>query len=233
MLLSRAAPVGAARFISAHLRSAALTIAFVAAGRGVAAQTPPAPPEPAPRVWNLSASFSQYFIPNDREYLQPTVTADREGLHLEARANYEGRGAGSAWLGWNLSIGTAVVLDVTPMIGGVFGDTHGVAAGARSALSWRGLEVASESEYVFDANGRADWFFYNWSQVTLSPVEWFYFGLVSQRTRVFASERDIQRGFLVGFSLPHVDITAHMFDPDDPNPTYVLNATVKLPLRKR
>ena len=174
-----------------------------------------------------------YFIPDDRDYLQPTVTADRGGLHLEARANYEGRNVGSAWFGWNLSVGSRVVFDVTPMIGGVFGDVQGVAAGSRSALTWRALELSSESEYVFDSNGKAHSFFYNWSEVTVSPVEWLRAGLVAQRTRAYATERDIQRGFLVGFSIPHLDMTAYMFNPDDAKPTYVLSATFTVSLPQR
>jgi hypothetical protein len=216
-----------------RLRSAAIAIALIAAGRAASAQTPAAAPPPDPPTWDLSASLYNYFLPNDRDYLQPTIGADRGWLHLEARANYEGRGTGSAWLGWNLSAGSRVVLDVTPMLGVVFGDTHGLAAGGRSTLGWRGLEIFSESEYVFDSAGRPEWFFYNWSELTLSPVDWFRFGLAAQRTRVYDSERDVQRGFLVGFSLRSLDIAAYVFDPDDANPTYVLNATVNFSLPRR
>jgi len=213
------------------LRSAAIALVLIAAGRGVTAQTAASPaPTPERQVWNLSASFYGYFIPDDRDYLQPTFTADRAALHLEARANYEGRGVGSAWIGWNLSAGTHVVLDVTPMVGGVFGDTSGVAAGGRSALSWRALELSSESEYVFDASGRDHWFFYNWSELSVSPVDWFRVGLAGQRTRAYQSDRDVQRGVVVGFSLPHVDIAGYAFNPDDARPTYVLNATINVSL---
>jgi len=210
-----------------------MAVALVAAGRAAEAQAPPAAPPPDPPTWDLSASLYNYFLPNDPNYLQPTIAADRGWLHLEARANYEGRGVGSAWLGWNLSVGSRVVLDVTPMIGVVFGDTQGLAAGGRGALSWRGLELSSESEYVFDSAGRTERFFYNWSEFTLSPVDWFRFGVAAQRTRAYATERDIQRGLLVGFSLRHLDITGHVFNPDDSAPTYVLSATVNFPLRKR
>jgi len=97
-------------------------------------------------------------------------------------------------------------------------------------LTWRALEVSSESEYVFDANSRSDWFYYNWSELSFSPVDWLRVGLAGQRTRAYASERDIQRGFLVGFSTPHVDVTAYMFNPDDENPTYVLSASLNFQL---
>ena len=37
--------------------------------------------------------------------LQPTITADYGWLHLEARYNYEGLDTGSAWIGYNFSVG--------------------------------------------------------------------------------------------------------------------------------
>ena len=36
------------------------------------------------------------------------------------------------------------------MIGGVFGDTTGIAPGYKGSLSWWKLELYSEGEYVFD-----------------------------------------------------------------------------------
>ena len=37
------------------------------------------------------------------------------------------------------------------MLGGVFGDTTGIAPGYKGSLSWWKLELYSEGEYVFDA----------------------------------------------------------------------------------
>ena len=140
-------------------------------------------------------------MPDSRNYVQPTVTADRQWLHLEARYNYEDLDTGSAWVGYNFSVGEKLSLDFTPMLGGVFGNTTGIAPGYRGTLSWWKLVLYSEGEYVFDTGDRSASFFYNWSELSFSPVEWFRFGLVAQRTRAYESDRDIQRGFLVGFSL--------------------------------
>src|SRR5687767_10575684 len=79
--------------------------------------------------WTFSLSAYTYIVPDDREYVQPTLRVDRGWLHLEARYNYEDLDTASVWLGYNWSIGEAVTLDLTPMIGGVFGDTNGVAPG--------------------------------------------------------------------------------------------------------
>ncbi len=195
-----------------------------------AATTPPAAAAEAPaRKWEFSASAYTYFVPDSEEsddYVQPTLTADRGWLHLEARYNYEALNTGSAWLGFNFSGGKKVEWTFTPMIGGVFGSTGGVAPGYKGSLGCRKLELYSEGEYVFDAGDSADNFFYNWSELTYAPVEWFWFGVVTQRTRVYRSDREIQRGLLVGFSYRRLEVVGHLFNPDDSKPILVLAARV-------
>ena len=178
------------------------------------------------KKWEFSASLYTYFIPDSHEYLQPTFTADRDWLHLELRYNYEDQNTASVWAGYNLA-GTLfdekVEWEFTPMIGGVFGDTDGVAPGYKGSLSWWKLELYSEGEHVFDAGDSDDSFFYNWSELTLAPVDWFRFGLVTQRTRAYETDRDIQRGLLLGVSYKALDVGAYFFNPDDEDPTYVIS----------
>lgn len=181
---------------------------------------PPVVDEETEKKWSFSASLYTYFVPDDREYVQPTFTADRAWLHLEARYNYEDLETGSAWVGYNFSGGDKLAWEFTPMLGGVFGNTTGIAPGYKGSLGWWKLELYSEGEYVFDTDDTSDSFFYNWSELTLAPVDWFRFGLVTQRTRVYETDRDIQRGLLVGFSFKRVDLTAYVFNPDD-KPTWV------------
>jgi hypothetical protein len=174
------------------------------------------------KTWSFSISALTYFVPDDHEYVQPTVTADRDWLHLEARYNYEALDTGSAWVGYNFSGGEKWAWEITPMVGGVFGDTVGVAPGYKATLSWWKFELYSEGEYLFDADNSDDSFFYNWSELTFSPVDWFRFGMVTQRTRLYHTDRDIQRGVLVGFSYKEMDVTAYLLDPDADQPTFVL-----------
>jgi hypothetical protein len=172
--------------------------------------------------WSFSASANVYFVPDDREYVQPTLTADRGWLHLEARYNYEALDSGSAWVGYNFSGGDTLTWAFTPMLGGVFGDTTGIASGYKGSLGWSRLELYSEGEYVFDTGSSSDSFFYNWSELTLAPVDWFRFGMVTQRTRLYASDREIQRGVLAGVSFERASLTGYVFNPDDDRPTVVL-----------
>lgn len=177
--------------------------------------------QPAGAGWAFSAAVGAYFIPDDREYVQPTVTADRGGLHLEARYNYEGLESGSVWVGYNFGGGEKLTWEFTPMLGGVIGDVAGVAPGYRAGLAWWRLELASEGEFVVDTRDTAASFFYVWTELTLSPIDWFRLGLVVQRTRVWQAERDVQRGFLVGVAIQRVGLTACVFNPDLDRPTVV------------
>ena len=77
--------------------------------------TPPATTEePDDKAWFFSGSVYTYIGPDDGSYVQPTFTADRGWLHLEARYNYEALDTGSAWVGDNFS-GEKLAWEFTPM----------------------------------------------------------------------------------------------------------------------
>jgi hypothetical protein len=185
----------------------------------------PALEEPSER-WSFSASAYTYFVPDDREYVQPTLTADRGWLHLEARYNYEALDTTSLWIGYNLSGGDKLAWEVTPMLGGAFGDADGVLPGYKGSLSWWKLELYSEGEWFIDVHDASDSFYYSWSELSLYPVDWLRFGLVAQRTRLYDTDREVARGLLAGVSLNHFDVTGYVFDPDDSKPVYVLAVAV-------
>jgi hypothetical protein len=58
-------------------------------------------------------------------------------------------------------------------------------------------------------------------------VDWLRFGLVTQRTRAYEADRDVQRGFLVGISWKRLDVTTFVFNPDQSKPVFVLAAGVR------
>ncbi|MBN9693456.1 MAG: hypothetical protein J0M24_24690 [Verrucomicrobia bacterium] len=178
--------------------------------------------------WEYSGTVMGYLVPDSQDYVQPTLTADRAGLHLEARYNYEALESGSLWIGWNLGFGQTVEVAVTPMVGGVVGNLRGVAPGCLATISWWKLTLYSEAEYVFDLGGpaSADDFFYSWSELSLAPVEWMRFGVALQRTRVFSTGLEVQRGVLLGASWKSVDFTAYVFNFGWEDPTVVLSLGV-------
>jgi hypothetical protein len=229
--IARRSPRTVVFFHSLHLL--AYTVAFLslaaaqASGQTTSATSPTTTTNPPPKLetaepkWIFSASVDTYVIPDGQDYAQPTVTADRDWLHLEARYNYEALHTGSAWLGYNFSGGKKLEWEITPMVGGVFGDMYGVAPGYEGSLTWWKLELYSQGEYVFDTADSSASYFYNWSELSLAPVDWFRIGMVTQRTRVYQTDRDIQRGLLAGFMYKRVDFTAYFFNIDESNPMYV------------
>lgn len=191
--------------------------AFVASTLSAPGQAVPPTPgeeEVAPS-WAFSLSAAVYVVKDDRDFFQPTLMADRDWLHLEARYSYENLDTGSVWVGYNFAGEGAVDWGLTPMLGGVFGRTTGVSPGYRGWLEWWRLSLSSEGQYVVDAAETDDSFFYNWSELSLSPVDWLRVGLAAQRTRVYQSDLDTQRGFLVGVAWATASLTAYVFNPED------------------
>ena len=192
-------------------------LAAALAGSG-GAQTAGDAPEAEP--WSFSASAFTFFVPDEDDYVSPIITADRGWLHLEGRYNYEAQDSGSLWVGYNFSSGDETSWQVTPMIGAVAGDVEGIAPGVEVTLTWQSIEFYTEGEYLFGSDDD-DSFLYFWSELTWSPSERFWLGLVSQRTRAYESDLDVQRGVLAGVSFGHLSLTGHVLNLGD-DPIYVL-----------
>src|SRR5262249_42322350 len=192
----------------------ALAALLLLPAAATAQHTKAPPPAVEKSAWEFNASVYGYFVPEERDYGQPTVTADHGALHLEARYNYEDFDTGSAWVGWTCGFGERLRFDGTLMAGGVFGATDGIAPGYRLSVTLGRFELYSESEYVFVVADSTDSFFYNWSQLGYSPLDWLSVGLVTQRTRAYHTDLDVQRGFFVGFTWKSWDLSVYVFNPD-------------------
>jgi hypothetical protein len=205
-----------------------MLIAIAVWGTGVLAQTQteasttPASTAVKTSSWDVNASISGYLVPHGQSYASPTLTADHDTLYWEARYNYEAQRTGSLWAGYNLSAGKKLVLDVTPMIGGVFGNLNGIAPALEFLGTYKKLQLYSANEYIFDTDTKEGNFFYTWTQLTYSPRKWFTFGYVVQRTRAYTTPLDVQRGPLVGFTYKKINVTAQIFNPGETDPTIVL-----------
>jgi len=189
-------------------------------------EAPAAAEEPAASKWSFAASLDTYVEHHGTNYVQPTIAADRDWLHLEGRYNDEGLDTGSFWVGYNSTFGKRLQLDFTPMVGGVVGGFTGIAPGYELTLSYWKLELYSQGEYVFDQDRLSDSFFYNWSSVKFSPVEWSYVGMVTQRTKIRNQSGDVERGPLVGFTRDWADVSVYCLDPFSDNFTLVFSVGV-------
>ena len=193
---------------------AALAVAAYAAPAALRAQAPPsAPAADAETSWEFGLSGALYVLPDDEDFVQPTFRADRGRLHLETRYNYEDRDSVSFFAGANFELGDKLKLALTPMLGGLVGSTDGIVPAFEASLSAGMFEAYAEAEYVFDLGDSSSNYFYMWSELSLWPTEWLRAGMVTQRTRVYKTERDIQRGLLVGFTYKKLDGTVYFFNP--------------------
>ena len=172
-------------------------------------------------AWAFNASVYGYLVPDSPDFLQPTITADHRWLHLEGRYNYESPNAASLWAGWNLHTEGTLTVDATPMFGVVFGSLNGVAPGLELAVKWWKLEFSSQTEYVIDLDDEDGNFLYTWSQLGISPVDWLQVGFVVQRTQLFDTGRDIERGLFAAATYKWFEPAVYLFNPDA-EPTLVL-----------
>ncbi|HMF90921.1 MAG TPA: hypothetical protein VKL40_09770 [Candidatus Angelobacter sp.] len=208
--------------------SCAVLVIFLLTVDRLPAQSKPPSPSPTPsqsatpKPWGISLTLYGY-LPSDQDgYANPNVTADHGRLHLEARYNYEDLRTGSLWAGYNFHAGKTVELKLTPMIGGVFGRTQGIAPGCQASLRYRKVELSISNEYVFSTSEKAQSFYYSWPELTYSPVDWLSLGLAAQRTKPIHTKLDTQRGFVVGLSHKHAEFRAYVFNVGWTNPSLVL-----------
>ena len=161
--------------------------------------------------WELAAIANLYML-SDQAYLNPLISADKNFLHLEARYNYEDLETGSIFAGINFQTGDSVELNVTPIIGVVFGNSNGIAPGFSFELNYGNLSISSEGEYFFSSDEKESNFFYSWSEVAYSPADWIWFGVAGQRTRAYETDLEIQRGLLLGFGKGNITVTGYVMN---------------------
>lgn len=175
--------------------------------------------------WEFNATSNFYFIPDDF-FIVPVISADKNKLHLEARYNYEDRETFSGWAGYNFSGGEQLEYLITPMIGGVFGRTDGIAPGLKVTLTYKRFELYTESEYVIDPAASENNYFYNWSELTYSPNEKFWFGISGQRTRLYQTDLEIQRGLFGGFAIKNWTLATYLYNIGFDDPFIIVSLSV-------
>jgi hypothetical protein len=181
----------------------------------------------AANPWSFSATLDGYVVPNGESYASPIFTADHDWLHLEARYNYEDQDTGSFWLGYNWRRGHTVTVVVTPMLGGVLGNTTGIAPGYEVSVTYKKLWFYGAGEYVFDTKDRKDSFFFNWPELIYSPLTWFHVGLAAQQTKVYRADLTAQGGPLIGVSRKNLAFTTYILSSGWHAPTVLLEASVR------
>ena len=184
--------------------------------------------------WEFSLSTFTYLAQHARDYVNPNFSADYDRLHLEARYNYEAFKTGSVWIGYNFPsfcIGKDLEVNVTPMLGGVFGEITGVAPGYSIEASYKIIKASTQGEYFFDAGNNSSDFFYSWSEfsASLPKADCVRAGLVVERTQA-SGNSEVRRGPLVGFKHKcndkDADLTIYWLAPGSREATFAFAVTV-------
>jgi hypothetical protein len=125
---------------------------------------------------------------------------------------------GYAWSG-----GEEIEWSVTPMLGGLFGSARGVVPAVEASVAWRKFDLYVEAEYVHDLDDSSASFFYAWTEIGWQPVESIRIGLVGQRTRIVANDRDFQRGVFGQVTLGKATIGVYAFNPESASRYVILS----------
>jgi hypothetical protein len=165
------------------------------------------------KKWSFSASAFYYLLPGESDIFSPIAYLDRGKLHFEGRYNYEDHKTGSLFAGWKFSGGNKFEYSFTPMVGLIVGNTDGIAPGLEIELAWKMLDFYSESEYVFDFASKENNFAYTWSEIGITPFENFRTGITVQRTRLYQTNLDTQRGIMASYTFKNATVGTHYFNP--------------------
>jgi len=184
-------------------------------------------PAPDNKQWSFNADMNFYFFSDDF-FVLPILKADKNKLHLEARYNYEDRETFSGWVGYNFNGGEKLEYTITPMIGGVVGISKGIAPGLEMTFGFKNFELYTESEYIFDIGANENNFFYNWSDLTYSAKDWLWFGISGQRTRLYQTDLDIQRGLLIGAGVKNWEVNTYLYNLGFDDPFFLLTISFGL-----
>lgn len=163
--------------------------------------------------WNFSAWAETFIIPGEEDFLNPTFYARHKSLHLEARYNYEDRNTVSIWAGHRFKFGNTVKFVVVPMGAIILGNTDGIAPGLEVEITYKKFDFYSESEYVFDFHSKENNFFYNYSELAIRPIDPLRTGIMTQRTRLFESPRELERGIFAEYYFGRFRAGIFYFNP--------------------
>lgn len=172
------------------------------------------PADSASPPLSVSATGYYYFFPKTADNTLTLIGyLDYKSVHFEPRYNYEGQNTGSVFAGRKFESEGKINLAVTPMIGVVFGNLKGFAPALELELSYKAFDFYTENEYVIDQAGGMYNFFYTWTELGFSPVERFRTGISAQRTRLYETGLDIQRGIFAEYSFWKLTAGVHYFNP--------------------
>jgi hypothetical protein len=165
-----------------------------------------------PTRMEFSVAGYYYAFPADDDLAMAVARANRGTLHLEARYNYEDRRTASVFAGWNFAAGETFTIELTPMAGFAFGNTGGIIPALEMSVGYGPLDLYAEGEYLFDLRDSEGNFAYTWLELGFTPADPIRAGLVAQRTRIFRSPLEVDRGLFAQVKPGPTTVSVYAFN---------------------
>ena len=188
-----------------------VTITFIYLSQSLLSQEPAK--DSTNRQWSFSASGYYYFIPHDKDQFSAIAYADHKKLHLETRYNYENQNTASEFAGWIIEKPGKLHLTATPMLGLMFGRSNGFIPGLELDLGYKRFNFYSETEYVIDFSRKENNYLYVWGEITFNPVSQLLIGVSYQKTGLYQTDFDIQRGAVIKYFVWKLTPGLYYFNP--------------------
>jgi hypothetical protein len=164
-------------------------------------------------AWAFGIEADYYLFPTEANILPLILTADKGIVHLEARYNYEDRYSASVLGGLNFSFGKKLNVVLTPVAGIVFGRLSAAIAGLETDLNYKRLNFNSQTEWVIDFAGNEGNYIYTFDQLGMGITDHLVLGLTAQRTRLYETKLDLQRGIFAQYSFGKWNLSFSYFNP--------------------
>jgi hypothetical protein len=92
-------------------------------------------------------------------------------------------------------------------------------------MAWWKLDLYTESETVIDFHDASDSFFYAWSELGFSAAPWTRLGATLQRSLVFETSLQVQRGVFASVTIRFLTLSLYEFNWPWNAPTWVVAAS--------
>lgn len=177
-----------------------------------------------------SGALTAYWndVRSEDAFASGVITADKGSLHLEGRANYEAIHAQSAFVGWTFEFGgEALKLDATPLVGGVTGAARGPILGLEATITAGKFDYYIEAEHVNENKEGVSSYNYAWTELGYHATDKLRIGLAAQRTRVYGTPRETQRGPLIQWSpWEKITLAGYWMNPGESSQIAILSAGI-------
>lgn len=161
--------------------------------------------------WDFNAQLYFCGTPGDL-VIMPVFDMTKNHLYLQSRFNYESSQTYSFSAGYLFSGGDKFSYEFTPMMGIMLGNENGFLPGVSINLSYGNFNFSSDSEYQINMEHPKLNYVSTWNEFTFYPTDWLYAGISVQRTRIFDTHLDIQRGIVAGAIINKFTFMGYLFN---------------------